>query len=363
MKCYLIAGEDSGDLHGRNLVQALQQQDTSWTFRGIGGDQLARTGMELVAHVKDTNFMGFAEVVRNLGTIRKLFKTVKADLLSWKPDALILIDYPGFNLRIARFARNLNIPVYYYISPQVWAWKKGRVKKIQRDVDRMYVILPFEEAFYAKYGVAVDFVGHPLLDEIPTQVRSAEKKSILALLPGSRKQEIKRMLPLMLETARAFPDYRAVVAGAPSQTQAFYQEIIGQEQVEVRMNQTYQLLSNAAYALVTSGTATLETALFQVPEIVVYKGNALSFEIGKRLVDVPFISLVNLIMDKEVVPELIQYDARPDKMVAALRGLMEPARAQQLQKDYQALRTKLGESGASARTASLILSHLKAYSS
>ncbi|MEM7656344.1 MAG: lipid-A-disaccharide synthase [Bacteroidota bacterium] len=355
MKLYFIAGEDSGDLHAANVMRAMQELQPGVSFRGVGGNQMEEVGQRQVAHVRDINFMGFWEVIRNLRTIRKLFQTVQADLLSWKPDAIVLVDYPGFNLRIAAFASKLGIPVLYYISPQLWAWKKGRVKKIQRFVDRLFVILPFEKEFYAKEGVEVEFVGHPLLDVIDEVGDTRREDDLIALLPGSRKQEINRLLPLMLKLPSHFPNHRFVIAGAPSQTQEFYQSLIGNQAVDLQMNATYDILQRASLAVVTSGTATLETALFGVPEVVVYKGSELSYQIGKRLVQVKFISLVNLILDRLAVRELIQHDASEANLVASLQALLEPETAAQLKADYADLQNLLGEAGASRRAAKSML--------
>ncbi len=358
-KLYIIAGEDSGDLHGSNLIKALRAK-VPLAVRGIGGDNMQAQGVELVAHIKDTNFMGFVEILRNINKIRKLFRTIKSDIINWKPDAVVLIDYPGFNLRMAKFIHQLGIKVLYYISPQVWAWKKGRVKKIKKYTDRMLVILPFEQAFYAREGVEVDFVGHPLLDviDLQTNAQEAAGKPIVALLPGSRKQEIHRMLPVMLALADHFPSYQFVIAGAPSQEKEFYQQLIGHSDLGLVMNQTYQLLAKASYAIVTSGTATLETALFRVPEIVCYKGSAISYFIGKRLVKVEFISLVNLILGRKAVAELIQYEYTVDKVAHQLKRLMQVDTQKHLFKDYDELREKLGNKGASKRAATVILEEL-----
>lgn len=363
MKIYLIAGEDSGDLHGSNFLKALQQAAPGTLYRGVGGEKMREQGMELVAHIRDINFMGFWEVIKNLGTIRRLFRTVKADIQTWKPDAVVLIDYPGFNLRMAKFIQKLGIKVFYYISPQLWAWKKGRVKTIRQYVDRMWVILPFEEAFYAKEGVAVDFVGHPLLDVIGTsgeQEKALPDQPVIALLPGSRKQEIQRMLPTMLQVIDHFPEAKFVIAGAPSQPEAFYRQLIGDQAVTLEMNRTYEVLQSADAAVVTSGTATLETALLGVPEVVVYKGSPISYWIGKRLVKVKFISLVNLILDRPAVKELIQHDYTPDQVAAELRRLLDPDLSRQVRQDYIELRTKLGDVGASARAAELLLAQIAA---
>lgn len=378
MKIYIIAGEDSGDLHSSNLMKALKVHENDLAFRGVGGDLMKAQGMELVAHIEDINFMGFVEVVKNLKTIRQLFRTVEADILYWLPDVVVLVDYPGFNLRLAPFIKEQQIPLIYYISPQVWAWKKGRVKKIKALVDRMMVILPFEKKFYAKEGLEVDFVGHPLLDVVGKEVSSFEfevsssnqsqnpkpetrnsKPQTIALLPGSRKQEIKRMLPVMLEAAKAFPEKQFIIGGAPSRKRSFYEDLIGESNVELWMNRTYELLERADYAWVTSGTATLETALFKVPEVVCYKGSWLSFQIGKRLVNVKFISLVNLILDREAVKELLQSAFRPDQLIAEQNKLMSPERKAKLQADYDELYARLGEKGASDRAARIVLETFK----
>lgn len=355
MNLYLITGEDSGDLHGANLVAALRRAVPHLRVRGVGGDRLVAQGMETVAHVRDINFMGFWEVVSHLGTIRQLFRTVRADLQAWQPDAVVLIDYPGFNLRLAPFVKQLGLPLYYYISPQIWAWKKGRIKTIRRYVDRMLVILPFERDFYRAEGVDVSFVGHPLLDAIAETGHDAAAPPTIALLPGSRKQEISRLLPTMLALEPHFPDHRFVVAGAPSQSADFYQRFMRQSRAELVMNQTYRVLREADYAVVASGTATLETALHAVPEIVVYRGTWLSFQIARRLIKVPYISLVNLILHKPAVPELIQDEFTPARTVQVLRDLMRPERHAAMQADYAALQAMLGEHGASQRAAEVIL--------
>lgn len=354
MKWYVISGEDSGDLHASNLIKALQQLSPDATFRGVGGDKLAAEGMELLAHIRDINFMGFWEVITHLGTIRKLFRTVEKDIANWKPDAVILVDYPGFNLRIAKYIKSLGIKIYYYISPQVWAWKKGRVKTIKALVDKMLVILPFEEDFYRKEGLEVDFVGHPLLDVIKPDVRLQQSPPVIALLPGSRKQEIKRNLPVMLDVIDKFPEYKFVVAGAPSQNEAYYASMIGNYRVELLMNQTYSLLQKASYAIVASGTATLETALFRVPQVVCYKGSLITYLIAKSMIEVPYISLVNLILNRGLLDELIQDDCTSEKIAAALTLLMESEKASEIQNGYQELQNMLGNAGASRRAAECI---------
>jgi len=345
-------------------MKALKQEDPSAEFRCWGGDLMQAQGGELVKHYRDLAFMGFIEVVANLRTILKNIDHCKKDLLDYQPDALILIDYPGFNLRIAEFAKKQGLKVLYYISPQVWAWKKGRVHKIKRDVDRMFVILPFEQKFYQDYDYTVDFVGHPLLDAIaqraePTPLSAAKGKPIVALLPGSRKQEITTMLPVMLDVAAQHPGYQFVVAGAPSQAPEFYQEIIGNKNVALIIDDTYNLLQQATAALVTSGTATLEAGLFGVPQVVCYKGSAISFAIAKRLVNVEYISLVNLIMEKEVVKELIQADFTVEKVSEELTKILpngEKRRA--MLTNYSDLHERLGGEGASANTAKGVLKTL-----
>ncbi|MDX2286041.1 MAG: lipid-A-disaccharide synthase [Bacteroidia bacterium] len=357
LRLYWIAGEDSGDLHTAGLIGALRERHPALALRGVGGDRMAAAGVELLAHVRDINFMGFWEVVKHLGTIRRLFRQTEADIRAWKPDAAVLTDYPGFNLRMARFLHRQGIPVVYYISPQVWAWKEGRVEQIRRYVRRMICILPFEQAFYQRHGLEVAYAGHPLLDVIG-EPDPAEREPVLALLPGSREQEIRRMLPEMLEAAAQFPELQAVVAGAPSQPEALYRELIGSRQASLVMNQTYPLLRRAQLALVTSGTATLETALHGVPQAVCYKGAQLSYLIARRLIRVPYISLVNLILNRPAVRELIQHQCTAPDMAAALREVQQPEAAARIQQDYADLRSRLGSRGASARAAAALLDAL-----
>jgi lipid-A-disaccharide synthase len=372
MKYYIIAGEASGDLHASNLMQELKKKDPSAEFRCWGGDLMEKQGGILVKHYRDLAFMGFVEVAANILIILKNIKLCKEDILEYNPDALILVDYPGFNLRIAEFAHENEFKVFYYISPQVWAWKKSRVFKIKKFVDRMFVILPFEKEFYARYELDVDFVGHPLLDMIanlPPHDPQAFRKSynlndrpIIALLPGSRKQEIRKMLSIMLEVIPDFPDYQFVLAGAPSIDKTFYQEIIQNKKVKLISDKTHLLLQNSFAALVTSGTATLETALFKVPEVVCYKGSYISYQIARRVIDssiIKFISLVNLIMDKEVVKELIQQDLKPQNLKEELKKITsDPSNRDRIREDYNSLAKKLGGAGASQKTADLILNNL-----
>jgi len=368
MKLYFIAGEASGDLHASNLMKAMLKKNPEISFRFWGGDKMKAVAGEPVKHIRDLAFMGFIEVVSNIRTILSNIKFCKKDILEFKPDALVLIDYPGFNLRIAAFAKEHNIPVLYYISPQVWAWKQNRVYKIREIVSQMYCILPFEKEFYKKFNLDVHYVGHPLVDAIQEfrltaltredflKKNQLTSSKILALLPGSRKQEIKIKLPVMLQAAQAFPDYQILIAGAPNMAEAFYKELAGKQKIHVLHNQTYDLLNNANLAMVTSGTATLETALFKVPEVVCYKGSSISYQIAKRLIKVKYISLVNLIMDKPVVTELIQHDLTPENIIAELRKL--ESSQQTLQADYDHLIEKSGGGGASEKTAQLMLDYL-----
>lgn len=365
MKYYIIAGEASGDLHASNLVKELKKLDTAAEVRAWGGDLLQAQGADLVKHYRDLAFMGFKEVIANLGTILKNIRFCKEDIAAYKPDVIIFVDYPGFNMRIAEWARKQGYRTVYYISPQVWAWKPKRALKLKRDIDRMIVILPFEEEFYQGYGYKVDYVGHPLLDVIdtikPSQAALADKP-LVALLPGSRKQEIKKVLPVMLEAARSFPDYRFIVAGAPGQDESFYEPFLDAHGAGVGIvyNKTYDLLRQAEAALVTSGTATLETALFNVPEVVCYKGSKFSFWIGRQLVKVKYISLVNLIMDRPVVKELIQDDFTTETLESELRALLHDSHYRsRMQEDYKTLRQKLGGKGASERAAGIVYQFLR----
>ena len=366
MKYYIIAGEASGDLHGSNLMKALQKQDVNAEFRFWGGNLMQSIDGTLVKHYKDLAFMGFLEVLLNIRTIFKNLSFCKKDISAYDPDVIIFIDYPGFNLRIAKWAKQKGFQTEYYISPQIWAWKESRIKAIKRDVDNMYVILPFEKDFYEKkHNYHVDFVGHPLIDAIfnRNQVDEFEfraehelsDKPIIALLPGSRKQEIKKMLTIMLSAVDDFKDYQFVIAGAPSQDKRFYERFIKNTNVTFIDNQTHDLLSVSYAALVASGTATLETALFKVPEIVCYKGSWLSFQIGKRLVKhIKFISLVNLIMDKKVVTELIQNEFNTNNLKKELNLILDEYERIKFFLNYYDLEKKLGGKGASEKTAELI---------
>lgn len=366
MKYYIIAGEASGDLHASNLMKSLLKTDSSVEFRFWGGDLMENVaGKKPVKHYKELAFMGFLEVARNLRTILRNIKFCKEDLQQYEPDVLILVDYPGFNLRIAEFAKKLGFKVIYYISPQLWAWKEGRVEKIKKFVDEMLVILPFEKDFYKKHGVNAHFVGHPLLDaicELPEidvdkfkRDHSLNDKEIIALLPGSREQEVSKMLELMLSVRPKFKDYQFVIAGAPSLPKEFYQKFVD-ENVHFVSNRTYDLLRCSKAALVTSGTATLETALLNIPEVVCYRSSTISYEIGKRVVkNLKYISLVNLIMDQKIVTELIQSELTAENLTTELDLILkEDGRATML-RNFSILRDKLGGAGASDLAAELII--------
>ena len=367
MKYYIIAGEASGDLHGSNLIKAILAKDTNAKIRCWGGDQMQKAGGTLVRHYKEMAFMGFAEVLSNLNTIFKNIKFCKEDIESYNPDVIIFIDYSGFNLRIARWAKENKYRTNYYISPQIWASREGRIKNIKRDIDAMYVILPFEKDFYEKkHNYPVHFVGHPLIDAIgQIEIGNEQEfrkehdldphKPIIALLPGSRKQEVRQMLGLMLKITDSFSAYQFVIAGAPSLDIDFYSEFLKNYDVSLVFDKSYELLSHSHAALVTSGTATLETALFKVPQVVCYKGNWISYQIAKRIITLDYISLVNLIMDKEVVKELIQADLTSQNLSRELSRILDgPMREAQL-KAYKELEKKLGGKGASDKAAALII--------
>ncbi len=365
MKYYIIAGEASGDLHGSNLIKALKKEDTQADICAWGGDLMQANGANLKKHYRELAFMGFLEVVKNLPTILHNIKICKTDISHFQPDVLILIDYPGFNLRIAKWAHEQGIKVFYYISPQIWAWKERRIKLIKAVVDRMFVILPFEQAFYKKHNMDVDFVGHPLLDAFAKFEKQADfrqknnltDRPIIALLPGSRKQEIQKIMSIMLDVIPDFEQYQFVIAGAPSMEDAVYQLFMKENsRVKLVRNQTYQLLAHADAAIVTSGTATLETALMNVPQVVVYKGSAVSYEIAKRLVNIKYIALPNLIMDRLIVKELIQHDCTKQNITAALQQQLDTPEI--IHKDYTTLKNLLGDVGASQRLAKLIVGYL-----
>lgn len=365
MKYYIIAGEASGDLHGANLMKALFKTEPNAEVRFWGGDLMQNVGGTLVKHYKDLAFMGFAEVIANLRTILRNIDLCKKDIKKFNPDIIIFIDYPGFNMRIAQWAKKQGYDTHYYISPQIWAWKEGRIKAIKRDVNHMYVILPFEKDFYEKkHHYPVHYVGHPLLDEIEDfkknktndfkTVHHLDERPIIALLPGSRKQEISRLLTEMLRIVNDYPQYQFIIAGAPSLTADFYQPFIKQDNVKLILNDTYNLLNNAFAAIVTSGTATLETALFKVPQVVVYKANNISYQIAKRIIKLKYISLVNLIMDEEIVTELIQNECNTANIKKEFDKVINNSERIKMLAKYHELSEILGGGGASERVMNTI---------
>ncbi|MBC3786861.1 lipid-A-disaccharide synthase [Spirosoma utsteinense] len=369
MTYYLIAGERSGDLHGANLIRAIHQHDPDAHCRAYGGEQMEAAGSVLVRHYRQMAFMGFLEVAKNLGTIRRIMRECQADLLAHRPDVLILIDYAGFNLRMARFAKKHGIRVFYYISPKVWAWNPGRARNIKASVDRLFTILPFETAFFANYGYEVEYVGNPLLDALADfhpdpdfrQKLGLDQSPVIALLPGSRRQEITAMLPVMLAATRSFPACQFVVGTVSNLPETLYDDLMAAYPAVRRVGDSaYDLLHVATAALVTSGTATLETGLFKVPQVVCYKTARWWYEIGKRILTVPFLSLVNLIADRSVVPELI-YDCTPDRVSAELQAILPggPNRNAQLA-GYDEVRQKMGEPGASGRAGRAMVTALQA---
>jgi lipid-A-disaccharide synthase len=372
MKIYIIAGEASGDLHASNLLRALKQQSSTVEIRYWGGDLMEEViNIPPVKHYKELAFMGFAEVISHLPEIIGNFSTCKKDILEFQPDIVLLVDYPGFNLRIAKWAKLKGFQVHYYISPKVWAWKKSRVFQIKKYVDKLYTIFPFETAFFQRYDYNVAYVGNPLIDAINYYklkcvhenfhtTHALSDKPIIALLPGSRKQEINTKLPVMLEATKKFDNYQLIIAGAPSFDASFYAPYLEGRDAKVIFGATYSILENAEAALVTSGTATLETALFHVPQVVCYIASPISYAIAKRLIKIKFISLVNLIFDKEVVPELIQYECTPEKVNIALKAiLLGGTKRQQQLNDYKELTTMLGNGSASIEVAKHLLKLMK----
>lgn len=367
MKYYLIAGEASGDLHASNLIQALKHIDADADFRAMGGDAMKEAGAKLSKHYSEISFMGFIEVLQNLSTIRKTFDFIKKDIQSYNPTALILIDFSGFNLRIAKWAHEHGILVHYYIAPQVWASRSSRVEKIRAYVDHLYVTLPFEPDFYRKHNHEATFVGHPLIDAMdrsneadPDQFlrdQGLGERPIIALLPGSRKQEISKILPELIKATKDLTAFDIVVAGAPSQTPSFYEPYL--QGAKIIFGKTQQLLQVAHLAVVTSGTATLETALIGTPQVVVYKTSPVSYAIGKRIITLKYISLVNLILDRIAVKELIQKECNPKKIKAAINELLDSTVRERMTRDYQELVKALGDSGASERTAKAIYANTR----
>lgn len=371
MKYYIIAGEASGDLHASNLIAELKKLDNNANFRGWGGDLMSKQGVNVVKHIKDLAFMGLVDVIKNIFTILKNFKLCKSDIINYNPDVLILVDYPGFNLRIAKFATKNGIKVFYYISPTVWAWHKSRITQIKKYVSRLFVILPFEKDFYKKHNYDVDYAGNPLLDEYQNFKDSIgdkntfradnnlSEKPIIAILPGSRKTEVKIMLPEMIKLTMLYSEYQFVIAGVNSLGKDFYSNFVNENEIKLIFNQTYKLLMNSYAAIVTSGTATLETAIFNIPQVVCYKTSPITFYVAKMFVDVKYIALINLILDKLAVIELIQNDFTFNKLNAEFLKITkdENFRAE-LFKNYNLLSEKLGGSGASKRTAELMYKYL-----
>lgn len=375
MRYYIIAGEASGDLHASNLIKGLREEDKDAEVRGWGGDLMREAGCDIVRHYKDTAIMGFLTVLKNLGRIKENIRMCSKDIVAWQPDVLILVDYAGFNLRIARLAKKAGIKIFYYISPKLWAWNTGRVKKIKKYIDRMYVIFPFEVDFYKQYNYQVYYEGNPLMDAICERPYREEtfdefvasnrlaSKPIIALLAGSRKQELKHVLPKMLEMVDCFPDYQFVIAGAPSMTAEDYAPYLQGRAIPVVYGRTYRLLQQATAALVTSGTATLETAILKIPEIVCYsgEGGALSYFLFKVFVKVKYISLVNLIMGREVVKELLMQKLNAKNLRAELSEILENGeKRQRMLSDYEELNRRLGAAGASRRFAAGMVSCLRA---
>ncbi len=374
MKYYIIAGEASGDLHASNLMKELKCEDSCAEFRFWGGDLMAAQGGKMVKHYRETAFMGFLTVLKNLKKIRTHFALCKRDLLQYQPDVLILVDYPGFNLRMAQFAKKNGFRVHYYISPKVWAWKENRVKTIKKYVDCMFTIFPFETEFYKKHNYKVHFGGNPLLDAIENRLGKEETfndfthrnalsaQPIVAILAGSRKQEIERILPIMIQASENFPEYQFVIAAAPAISKEFYNRVMNGRKVKLVFNQTYQLLQQSKAALVTSGTATLETALLHTPQLVCYisGGGKFFYSIAKKILKIKYISLVNLVMDQLLVKELIQHYCTCSNITKELNELLHNADyREEMLKNYQNLHQKLGGEGASARFAKMIVNDLK----
>jgi lipid-A-disaccharide synthase len=367
MRYYIIAGERSGDLHASNLIKEIKKEDSNAQVRGIGGELLLAQGTELLFNYQQISFMGFLEVFSNLSQIKKAMKACKEDIITYKPDVLILVDFAGFNLRIAKFAKENNLKVYYYISPKIWAWNQSRAYKIKALIDRMFVILPFEKDFYKKFDYEVDYVGNPLYDAIASFNKNESfkvenrlsEKPIIAILPGSRKQEVESMLHYMVSIIPSFKEYQFIIAAVSNLPKSFY-EPFQKQGIHIVYDQTYDLLLNAHVAVVTSGTATLETALFEVPQVVCYRTSGITYSIAKLLIKVKFISLVNLIAGEEIVKELIQKEFVPANLVKELKRIVEnsESRTRQLE-GYKKIKSILGSRGASEKTAKLMIQYLK----
>ncbi|MBL7847558.1 MAG: lipid-A-disaccharide synthase [Cyclobacteriaceae bacterium] len=368
MRYYIIAGERSGDLHGGNLIKALRQQDTQAVIRGFGGDRMREEGAELAVHYEELAFMGFVTLLANYGTIRRMLKFCKEDILAFKPDVVILIDYGGFNRRIAKFAKPRGLRTFYYIPPKVWAWYQSRAKELKGTIDRIFVILPFEKEFYKRYGMEVDYVGNPVLDEVKTLIPDptflkrhnlSSEKPIIALLPGSRKMELKRIIPVMNQLIVQFPDWQFAVAALSNLEGELYEPLRSNPRVHWILDDTYHLLQSSTAAIVTSGTATLETSLFRVPQVCVYKAGWLEMKIARAVVQVKHISLVNLIAGKEVIRELIQEDLTNESLIAELNRLVkDEAYRKKMLLEYDRLHATLDIGSASENTARLMISYL-----
>ena len=372
MKYYLIAGEASGDLHASNLMKSILKEDANATFRFWGGELMEAVGGTLVTHYKKLAFMGFYEVLKNLTTLSKYIKQCKTDIKSYNPDVVLFVDYSGFNLRIAPFVKEIGIPTHFYIAPKVWAWNEKRVKKLKKYIDHLYVIFPFEKAYFEKkHDYNVHFVGNPLQDEILKRPVVDEKafrkkhqlgeKPIIALLPGSRSQEINKMLPLMTKMEMEFPNYTFVVAGSPNREKTFYDSILKRDNYQFISNKTYDLLSISYAAIVTSGTATLETALFKIPQVVCYKTSSITYHIAKSLVlsELKYISLVNLVADKKIVSELIQHDFNAERLKLELSKILQTTYRTNIFENYLELENKLGHDGASNKVAQILINTLR----
>ncbi len=378
MRYFLIAGEASGDLHGSNLVRELKLQDPQAQFRFFGGDLMAaQAGVPPVKHYSEMAFMGFVRVLMNLRKIGRNMEQCKADIVDFKPDVVVLIDFAGFNLRIAEFAKSLGLKTVFYISPKIWAWKQNRIKKIKKYIDKMLTILPFETEFYARFDYPVEYVGNPILDAIEEfrsddnqteadfrKANSLTDKPIIGLLAGSRKQEVDFMLPVMIEVSRQFPEYQFVISGAPGLDRDYYTKVIGADcNIPIVFGQTYNLLKFSRAALVTSGTATLETALFGVPEAVLYRISAPDFlyRIGRKLLKVKWISLANLIVGREIIRELVQMDCNPHTIADELRKILDNEQYDaEFQRNYAELRQRMGSAGASQRAAQAVIKFVSA---
>jgi lipid-A-disaccharide synthase len=361
MRYYFIAGEASGDLHGSRLAAAIMADDPNAEIRGWGGDLMSKEGVSIVKHIRELAIMGIVQVIQKLPQIFRNFSFCHKDILDFKPDAIVLIDYSGFNLRIAKWAKQKGFRVFYFISPQVWATRARRVEKVKKYVDRMFCILPFEKDFYAKFGYNADYVGHPLIDIVDNAKKlpllsTENTKPIIALLPGSRKQEIKAILKTMISIVPDFPDYQFVVAMAPSIPIELYHSIIGTDNsIMLVQNQTYPLLNSAHAALVKSGTATLETALFSVPQVVCYKTGPIFYWIVRQIIKIPFISLVNIVMGKKIVEELIQKDLNRERLTTEVEKILIPEQRTAMLQNYEDLRKRLGNKGAAARVSQLLI--------